>query len=158
MRTIRQELDGRGYTEVETPILQPVAGGALAKPFTTHHNALDTDLKLRISLELYLKRLLVGGLERIYEMGRNFRNEGIDREHNPEFTMLELYEAYGDYETMMRIAEDLIRACALALHGSLELTFREGALDLAPPFRRVTVLGVVVRGDGDTGRARARIS
>jgi lysyl-tRNA synthetase class 2 len=141
LRTIRHELDGRGYTEVETPILQSVAGGALAKPFTTHHNALDTDLKLRISLELYLKRLLVGGLERVYEMGRNFRNEGIDREHNPEFTMLELYEAYGDYETMMRIAEDLIRACAMALHGSHELTFRERRLDLAAPFHRVTVLG-----------------
>jgi lysyl-tRNA synthetase, class II len=149
LRTIRHELDGRGYVEVETPILQAVAGGALAKPFTTHHNALDTDLKLRISLELYLKRLLVGGLERIYEMGRNFRNEGIDREHNPEFTMLELYEAYGDYETMMRIAEDLIRACAQALHGSLALTFRERPLDLAPPFRRVTVLGSVSEATGE---------
>ena len=149
LRTIRHELDGRGYTEVETPILQSVAGGALAKPFTTHHNALDTELKLRISLELYLKRLLVGGLERIYEMGRNFRNEGIDREHNPEFTMLELYEAYGDYETMMRIAEDLIRACAQALHGSLSLTFRERPLDLAPPFRRVTVLGAVSEVTGE---------
>ena len=143
LRTIRHELDGRGYTEVETPILQSVAGGALAKPFKTYHNALDTELKLRISMELYLKRVLVGGLERVYEMGRNFRNEGIDREHNPEFTMLELYEAYGDYETMMRIAEDLIRACAQALHGSLTLTFRERPLDLAPPFRRVTVLGSV---------------
>ncbi|MEP6973714.1 MAG: lysine--tRNA ligase [Actinomycetota bacterium] len=149
LRTIRSELDGRGYTEVETPILQSVAGGALAKPFTTHHNALDTDLKLRISLELYLKRLLVGGLERIYEMGRNFRNEGIDREHNPEFTMLELYEAYGDYETMMRIAEDLIRACAQALHGSLALTFRERPIDLAPPFGRVTVLGSVSEATGE---------
>jgi lysyl-tRNA synthetase class 2 len=149
LRTIRQELDGRGYTEVETPILQSVAGGALAKPFTTHHNALDTELKLRISLELYLKRVLVGGLERIYEMGRNFRNEGIDREHNPEFTMLELYEAYGDYETMMRIAEDLIRACAQALHGSLVLNFRERPLDLTPPFRRVTVLGSVSEATGE---------
>ncbi len=149
LRTIRNELDGRGYTEVETPILQSIAGGALAQPFTTHHNALDTDLKLRISLELYLKRVLVGGLERIYEMGRNFRNEGIDREHNPEFTMLELYEAYGDYETMMRIAEDLIRACAQALHGSLALTFRERPLDLAPPFRRVTVLGSVSEATGE---------
>jgi lysyl-tRNA synthetase class 2 len=133
LRTIRRELDDRGYTEVETPVLQAVAGGALAKPFTTHHNALDTDLKLRISLELYLKRLLVGGLERIYEIGRNFRNEGIDREHNPEFTMLELYEAYGDYATMMRIAEDLIRASAQALKGSLTFTFRERELDLRRP-------------------------
>ncbi len=143
LRTIRHELDDRGYIEVETPVLQAVAGGALAKPFTTYHNALDTELKLRISLELYLKRLLVGGLERIYEIGRNFRNEGIDREHNPEFTMLELYEAYGDYETMMRIAEDLIRACALAVNGSLAFTFRERELDLSAPFRRVTVLGAV---------------
>ncbi len=149
LRTIRHELDGRGYTEVETPILQSVAGGALAEPFTTHHNALDTELKLRISLELYMKRVLVGGLERIYEMGRNFRNEGIDREHNPEFTMLELYEAFGDYETMMRIAEDLIRACAQALHGSLVLTFRERPLDLASPFRRVTVLGSVSEVTGE---------
>ena len=149
LRTIRRELDDRGYTEVETPVLQAVAGGALAKPFTTHHNALDTDLKLRISLELYLKRLLVGGLERIYEIGRNFRNEGIDREHNPEFTMLELYEAYGDYGTMMRIAEDLIRASAQALKGSLTFTFRERELDLTPPFRRVTVLGAVSAATGE---------
>ena len=148
LRTIRRELDGRGFIEVETPVLQPVAGGALAKPFTTHHNALDIDLKLRISLELYLKRLLVGGLERVYEIGRNFRNEGIDREHNPEFTMLEVYEAYGDYDSMMRIAEDLVRACAMALRGSLELPFRERPLDLAPPFRRVTVLGSLSEATG----------
>jgi len=134
---------------VETPVLQAVAGGALAKPFTTHHKALDTDLKLRISLELYLKRLLVGGLERIYEIGRNFRNEGIDREHNPEFTMLELYQAYGDYETMMRIAEDLIRASARAVRGSLSFTFRERPLDLSAPFRRVTVLGAVSEATGE---------
>jgi lysyl-tRNA synthetase class 2 len=149
LRTIRHELDDRGYIEVETPVLQAVAGGALAKPFTTYHNALDTDLKLRISLELYLKRLLVGGLERIYEIGRNFRNEGIDREHNPEFTMLELYEAYGDYETMMRIAEDLIRACSLAVNGSLAFTFRQRQLDLSSPFRRVTVLGAVSEATGE---------
>ncbi len=149
LRTMRRELDDRGYTEVETPVLQAIAGGALAKPFTTHHNALDTDLKLRISLELYLKRLLVGGLERIYEIGRNFRNEGIDREHNPEFTMLELYEAYGDYETMMRIAEDLIRACATAVNGSLVGTFRGRELDLAAPFQRVTVLDAVSRAIGE---------
>jgi len=149
LRTVRHELDDRGYVEVETPVLQAVAGGALAKPFTTHHKALDTDLKLRISLELYLKRLLVGGLERIYEIGRNFRNEGIDREHNPEFTMLELYQAYGDYETMMRIAEDLIRASARAVRGSLSFTFRERPLDLSAPFRRVTVLGAVSEATGE---------
>jgi lysyl-tRNA synthetase class 2 len=143
LRTLRRELDRRGYVEVETPVLQAIAGGALARPFTTHHNALDLDLKLRISLELYLKRLLVGGLERVYEIGRNFRNEGVDREHNPEFTMLELYEAYGDYETMMRIAEALITACAEAVRGSRSLEFRARGLDLEPPWRRVTVLGSV---------------
>jgi lysyl-tRNA synthetase class 2 len=145
LRTIRRELDARGYVEVETPVLQGIAGGALAKPFTTHHNALDVDLKLRISLELYLKRLLVGGLERVYEIGRNFRNEGIDREHNPEFTMLELYEAYGDYETMMRISQDLVCACADAVRGALAFDFRGRTLDLAPPWRRVTVLESVSR-------------
>src|SRR4029079_18872327 len=131
------------------PSCRPVPAAPLAKPFTTHHNALDTDLKLRISLELYLKRLLVGGLERIYEMGRNFRNEGIDREHNPEFTMLELYEAYGDYETMMRIAEDLIRACAMAVRGSLVFDFRGRPIDLTPPWRRLTILGSVSEAVGE---------
>jgi lysyl-tRNA synthetase class 2 len=143
LRTIRAELDRRGFVEVETPVLQSIAGGALARPFTTHHNVLDVDLKLRISLELYLKRLLVGGLERVYEIGRTFRNEGIDREHNPEFTMLELYQAYGDYETMMRIAEDLVTACATDVRGSPAFEFRGRPLDLTPPWRRVTVLGSV---------------
>jgi lysyl-tRNA synthetase class 2 len=149
LRTIRHELDGRGYTEVETPVLQSIAGGALAKPFTTHHNVLDVDLNLRISLELYLKRLMIGGLERVYEIGRIFRNEGISWKYNPEFTMLELYQAYADYHAIMRIAEDLIRGCAQALHGSLALTFRERPLDLAPPFRRVTVLGAVSEAVGE---------
>ena len=149
LRTIRRELDGRGFVEVETPILQAVAGGALAKPFTTHHEVLDTDLKLRISLELYLKRLLVGGLERVYEIGRNFRNEGIDREHNPEFTMLELYQAYGDYETVMRIAEDLITACANEVRGSLVAPFRGRDLDFTPPWRRITILGSVSEAVGE---------
>jgi lysyl-tRNA synthetase class 2 len=143
MRTLRSELDARGFIEVETPVLQAIAGGALAKPFTTRHNALDTDLKLRISLELYLKRLLVGGLERVYEIGRTFRNEGIDREHNPEFTMLELYQAYGDYGTMMRISEDLLAACAMQVRGSLTFGFRGRDLDLTPPWRRLTILGSV---------------
>ncbi len=108
LKTIRRVLDDRGFTEFEGPMLQTIAGGANARPFTTHHHALDTDMKLRISLELYLKRMLVGGIERVYELGRNFRNEGIDRDHNPEFTMLEAYQAYGDYSTMMELSETLI--------------------------------------------------
>jgi lysyl-tRNA synthetase class 2 len=143
LRTIRRYLDERGFLEVETPVLQPVAGGALARPFTTHHEALDTELKLRISLELYLKRLLVGGLERVYEIGRNFRNEGIGTKYNPEFTMLEAYQAYGDYHSMMQLAEDVVTSSAEALRGSLRLTFRGKELDLSPPFRRITVLGSV---------------
>jgi lysyl-tRNA synthetase class 2 len=149
LHTIREELDARGYVEVETPVLQEVAGGALARPFVTHHNVLDVDLKLRISLELYLKRLLVGGLERVYEIGRNFRNEGIDRDHNPEFTMLELYEAYGDYESMMQITEDLVTACATAIRGSLRFEFQGRELDLTPPWRRITVLGSVSEALGE---------
>jgi lysyl-tRNA synthetase class 2 len=143
LRTIRRHLDERGFLEVETPVLQSVAGGALARPFTTYHNALDTELKLRISLELYLKRLLVGGLERVYEIGRNFRNEGIGPKYNPEFTMLEVYEAYGDYHSMMRLAEELVAASAIAVRGSLRVPFRGRDLDLAPPWRRITVLGSV---------------
>jgi lysyl-tRNA synthetase class 2 len=143
LRTIRSELDARGFLEVETPVLQDVAGGALAKPFVTHHNALDVDLRLRISLELYLKRLLVGGIERVYEIGRNFRNEGIDRDHNPEFTMLELYQAYSDYEAMMEITEILVTACAKAVRGSLQFAFQDRELDLTPPWPRITILGSV---------------
>jgi lysyl-tRNA synthetase class 2 len=149
LHTIREALDARGYVEVETPVLQEVAGGALARPFVTHHNVLDVDLKLRISLELYLKRLIVGGLERVYEIGRNFRNEGIDRDHNPEFTMLELYEAYGDYESMMQITEDLVTACATAVRGSLRFEFQGRELDLTPPWRRITVLGSVSEALGE---------
>jgi lysyl-tRNA synthetase class 2 len=141
LAAIRRYLDGHGFVEVETPVLQPVAGGALAKPFTTHHDALDTDLKLRISLELYLKRILVGGIERIYEIGRTFRNEGLGPKYNPEFTMLEAYQAYGDYVSMMRLAEDVVRASALAVRRSLLIPFRGKELDLEPPFRDITVLG-----------------
>jgi lysyl-tRNA synthetase, class II len=143
LRTMRSYLDLHGFVEVETPVLQPVAGGALAKPFTTHHDALDTDLKLRISLELYLKRLLVGGIERIYEIGRNFRNEGLGTKYNPEFTMLEAYQAYGDYHSMMQLAEDVVRESALAVRGTLRIPFRGRELDLELPFGRITVLGSV---------------
>jgi lysyl-tRNA synthetase, class II len=143
LRAVRELLDSRGFVEVETPVLQPVAGGAMARPFVTHHHVLDTDLFLRISLELYLKRLLVGGIERIYEIGRNFRNEGIDRSHNPEFTMLEVYQAYGDYFSMMELTQELVRAAALAVTGSERVTFRSTELDLGADWDRVTILGSV---------------
>ena len=124
LRAIRAYLDEHGYVEVETPVLQTIAGGAMARPFVTHHRDLDMDLYLRISLELHLKRLLVGGLERVYEIGRNFRNEGVGWKYNPEFTMLELYRAYADYETMMEVTRDLVQASALAVAGSLRVSFR----------------------------------
>jgi lysyl-tRNA synthetase class 2 len=143
LRAIRSYLDERGFVEVETPVLQGVAGGAMARPFVTHHEALDVDLYLRISLELYLKRLLVGGLDRVYEIGRNFRNEGIGWKYNPEFTMLELYQAYADYETVMDITRELVQRCAVAVTGSLEVRFRGTTIDLGGPWRRVSVLGSV---------------
>jgi lysyl-tRNA synthetase class 2 len=143
IRAIRSYLYERGFVEVETPVLQTVAGGAMARPFVTHHHVLDVDLYLRISLELYLKRLLVGGLERVYEIGRNFRNEGIDRSHNPEFTMLELYQAYADYDTVMDITRELVQRCALDVTGALEITFRGQTIDLGAPWQRITVLGSV---------------
>ncbi len=136
---IRKYLDDRGFLEVETPILQTVAGGATARPFVTHHNALDIDVYLRIAVELYLKRLLVGGLERVYELGKNFRNEGIDTRHNPEFTMLEIYQAYGDYETMMELCEDMISSCALDVLGTPEVEYEGQRVDLTPPWKRVRV-------------------
>jgi lysyl-tRNA synthetase, class II len=141
LKAMRAYLDERGFVEVETPVLPPVAGGARARPFTTFHQALGVELKLRISLELYLKRLLVGGMERVYEIGRNFRNEGIGPTYNPEFTMLEAYEAYGDYHSMMRLAEEVVVECARAIRGSLRFPVRGSDLDLTPPWRRITVLG-----------------
>jgi lysyl-tRNA synthetase class 2 len=137
LRTIRGLLDEKGYVEVETPVLHAIAGGAAARPFITHHNALDIDLYLRIALELHLKRLLVGGIEKVYEIGRVFRNEGIDARHNPEFTMLELYQAYGSYETMMALTEELIVACVHNLGSSLQLPFGSRTLDYTPPFPRL---------------------
>ncbi len=136
MRTMRQYLDSRGYCEVETPTLHSIAGGAAARPFVTHHNALDIDLFLRIALELHLKRLLVGGIEKVYEIGRVFRNEGIDRKHNPEFTMMELYQAYGNYETMMELTEGLIVACVDALGGGHKRKYGERDIDFSPPWPR----------------------
>jgi lysyl-tRNA synthetase class 2 len=136
VRAIRTYLDAQGYLEVETPTLHAIAGGAAARPFVTHHNALDIDLYLRIALELHLKRLLVGGLEKVYEIGRVFRNEGIDRRHNPEFTMLELYQAYGDYRSMMDITEGMILAGIDALDGRRQRQYGEHLIDFTPPWQR----------------------
>jgi lysyl-tRNA synthetase, class II len=137
VRTMRTYLDGRGFMEVETPTLHSIAGGAAARPFVTHHNALDIDLYLRIALELHLKRLLVGGLERVYEIGRVFRNEGISRKHNPEFTMLELYQAYGDYRAMMELTEGMIVACIDAIGGGRVRPWGDQSVDFNPPWQRV---------------------
>lgn len=141
---IRRFLDDRGFLEVETPLLQPIAGGALARPFVTHHNALDIDLYLRIAPELYLKRLLIGGIERVYELNRSFRNEGVSTKHNPEFTMLEGYEAYVDYEHMMSLVEDLTRAVCEAVNGALEVELPgAGSLDLSDRFRRISMFEAI---------------
>jgi lysyl-tRNA synthetase class 2 len=136
VRTVRRFLDDQGFCEVETPTLHAIAGGAAARPFITHHNALDIDLFLRIALELHLKRLLVGGIENVYEIGRVFRNEGIDARHNPEFTMMELYQAYADYRTMMDLTEGLIVACVKALGGGMKLPYGEHTIDYTPPWQR----------------------
>ena len=133
----RKYLKERGFLEVETPILQPQAGGAAALPFATHHNSLDTDLYLRISPELYLKRLLVGGLEKVFELGRNFRNEGMDREHNPEFTMCEFYWAYADYEDLMDFSEDMISVMVKSMTGRSKINYRGQELDFSPRWSRV---------------------
>jgi lysyl-tRNA synthetase class 2 len=138
---IRRFLEARGFLEVETPMMQPIAGGALARPFTTHHNALDMPLYLRIAPELYLKRLTVGGLERVYEINRNFRNEGISTQHNPEFTMLEFYEAYVDYQHLMAMTEEMLSTVAREVTGRLDLTFRGDAISFAPPYRRLSLRG-----------------
>jgi lysyl-tRNA synthetase class 2 len=136
---IRRFLDGRGFLEVETPMMQPISGGALARPFITHHNALDLELYLRVAPELYLKRLVVGGFERVYEINRNFRNEGISTQHNPEFTMLEFYEAYVDYWHLMTFTEELIGRVLQDVTGSLEARFGEEVLSFAPPYPRLSL-------------------
>ncbi len=141
--TIRKFLDAQGFMEVETPMLVQNAGGAAARPFETHFNALDEDLRLRISLELYLKRLIVGGLERVYEIGRVFRNEGLDTRHNPEFTLMELYQAYTDYHGMMDLTENLYRHVAKEVTGSEILTYGEHTMDLSKPFARITMVDAV---------------
>lgn len=133
---IRAFLDGRGYCEVETPMMHPIAGGAAGRPFKTHHNEYDMDMYLRIAPELYLKRLLVGGMDKVYEVNRSFRNEGVSTRHNPEFTMLEVYCAYSDYEGMMRLAQDLIAGVADTVLGTRQITFQGKTIDLAPPWQR----------------------
>ncbi len=139
IKTVREFLDGRSFIEVETPMMQPIPGGATARPFVTHHNALDTDLFLRIAPELYLKRLIVGGFERVYELNRNFRNEGISIKHNPEFTMLEFYMAYADFKDLMSLTEELISAVAMEAAGGLRITYQGDPVDLTPPYPRMTM-------------------
>ena len=158
IRAIRASLDARGFLEVETPMMQPIPGGAIARPFKTHHNALGMDLYLRIAPELYLKRLVVGGFERVYEINRNFRNEGISTLHNPEFTTLEFYQAYADYTDLMELTEALFVELAHALRGSLAITWGDHAIDLKPPWRRLPffeglsqVLGLAVTPQTEVG-------
>ncbi|WP_080831601.1 lysine--tRNA ligase [Cohnella massiliensis] len=143
IQSMRRYLDGLGYLEVETPTLHSIAGGAAARPFITHHNALDMQLYMRIAIELHLKRLIVGGLEKVYEIGRVYRNEGISTRHNPEFTMVELYEAYADYEDIMNLTENLIAHIAQEVLGTTKITYQGQEVDLAPPWRRVTMASLV---------------
>ena len=145
---MRRQLDGRGFLEVETPVLQEVPGGGHARPFLTHHNSLDRDLYLRIALELHLKRLLVGGFERVYEIGRVFRNEGLSPRHNPEFTLLECYEAYADYDDVMRLVEDLMVAAATAAGRPLTTTYQGEEVDLTPPYKRERMADLVLEHTG----------
>jgi lysyl-tRNA synthetase class 2 len=146
--SLRALLDGRGFLEVETPVLQEVPGGGHARPFVTHHEALNRDLYLRIALELHLKRLLVGGFERVYEIGRVFRNEGLSPRHNPEFTMLECYEAYADYDDVMRLVEDMIVASTAAAGRTSQITYQGEEISLAPPFRRSRMADLVLEHTG----------
>ncbi len=148
LKAIRKFLDERGFIEVETPILNTILGGATAKPFITHHNTLDLDMYLRIAPELYLKRLIVGGLEKVYEMGRVFRNEGMSVKHNPEFSLLELYEAYTDYEGMMEITESLFLAAAQEVLGTTKVVYQGQELDLTPPWNRISMLDAVKQFSG----------
>lgn len=148
IKEMRNYLDERGFLEVETPMMQPIAGGATARPFITHHNALGMDLYLRIAPELYLKRLIVGGLEKVYEINRNFRNEGISTRHNPEFTMLEIYQAYGDFETMMDLAENLIATVVNKINGSLIVEMEGQRIDFTLPWQRISMLEAIEKYTG----------
>ncbi|MDX1584637.1 MAG: lysine--tRNA ligase, partial [Thermoanaerobaculia bacterium] len=153
IRYIREFFDARGYVEVETPMMQPIAGGAAARPFITHHNTLDLDLYLRIAPELYLKRLIVGGLQRVYEINRNFRNEGVSTQHNPEFTMLEFYEAYSDYRQMMDLTEELLSGLVEKVNGSKTVTWKDHEINFAPPFSRYTMKEAIVQFGSERGVA-----
>jgi lysyl-tRNA synthetase, class II len=148
IQSMRELFNSRGYLEVETPILQPIPGGATARPFITHHNALDIPLYLRIANELYLKRLIVGGYEGVYEFAKDFRNEGMDRTHNPEFTVMEIYIAYKDYNWMMSFTEQIIKKAALDLHGKTEIAYGDKTLDLNPPYKRITMLDSIKENTG----------
>ena len=155
MQSLRDTLVAEGYLEVETPMMQPIPGGAVARPFRTHHNALDMELYLRIAPELYLKRLVVGGLERVFEINRNFRNEGISTRHNPEFTMLEWYCAYQDYAYMIGLTETLVRHAAQAALGALQASYQGRSLDFAKPFARLAI-PEAIRRQGIQGDLRER--
>lgn len=148
IQAMREFLDSREFLEVETPTLHAIAGGATARPFITHHNTLDMDLYLRIALELPLKRLIVGGFEKVYEIGRNFRNEGISIKHNPEFTMMELYQAYANYEDIMKLTEDMISAITKKVHGTLEVTYQDQIINFAVPWRRLPMLDGILEYSG----------
>ncbi|MGG2197262.1 lysine--tRNA ligase [Paenibacillus validus] len=143
IQSMRRYLDSRGYLEVETPTLHAIAGGAAARPFITHHNALDMQLYMRIAIELHLKRLIVGGMEKVYEIGRVYRNEGISTRHNPEFTMIELYEAYADYQDIMKLTEEMIAHIAKEVLGSTTISYQGQEINLAPPWRRVTMVDAI---------------
>ena len=145
---VRRFLESKGFVEVETPVFHTLPGGATAKPFVTHHNALDMDLYLRIALELHLKRLVVGGMEKVFEIGRVFRNEGLSPRHNPEFTMLELYQAYADYNDMMDLTEQMVAEVAREVTGSTQVDYAGKKLDLSPPWRRATLLELVAEHSG----------
>ncbi len=167
IKEIRKYLDKKDFLEVETPMMHPIAGGATARPFTTHHNALDMSLYLRVAPELYLKRLIVGGMEKVYEINRSFRNEGISTKHNPEFTMLELYQAYADYQVMMELTEDLVSSVMFKINGTMIAEFEGQQIDFTPPWRRVTMLDVIkqhtsldfsqIKGDEEARQAAKRL-
>ena len=156
VRYLRDLLDAHGFMEVETPMMQPIPGGAVARPFVTHHNALDMDMYLRIAPELYLKRLVVGGFERVYEINRNFRNEGLSTRHNPEFTMLELYQAYADFRDLMDLVEGMFTGLADAVLGTRQVDYQGTAISLEAPFRRVTIEALLLECNADLDPARLR--